>query len=262
VNYRIISPFIDVYRCREVLFNMVSQHLKVKYRRTYFGYLWSLLNPILQLTVLTMVFSHVVRLNMKDYILYLFSGLVVWNFLSACIQQGGVAILENEHFIKTIYIPKLIFPLAKMILAAVDFFSSLVALTVIGLFLGLKFPVTMALLPLAVVPMFAFCFGVLLLVCVGTVYFRDIQYLSAVFLQLFYFLTPIIYPFDMIPPQFQQVLKLNPILYEVVPFQKLIYYGQIPSVAEWGAAYGVGFLFLLGGLTTLLVFEDELIFRM
>src|SRR5882672_5965498 len=105
-TYSLKSTLIDSYQYREVLYNLLARDLKVKYKRTYLGYFWSLLNPILQLAVLTLVFSHIVRLGIKDYTLFLFAGLLAWTFFQSALTMASTSLLENENFIKKIYLPK------------------------------------------------------------------------------------------------------------------------------------------------------------
>jgi ABC-2 type transport system permease protein/lipopolysaccharide transport system permease protein len=262
VDGRLKSLLVDSYRFREVLINLLSQDLKVKYKRTYLGYIWSLLNPVLQLAVLTAVFSHIMRLGIKDYTLFLFSGLLAWTFVSTSLLTASSSLLESENFIKKVYLPKLIFPLSKVCLRLVDFFFSLVALGIIMAILGFAFKATIALLPVAIVILVVFVLGLSVILSVLTVYFRDIQYLVGVFLQLLYFGTPIIYPMEQLPSQYRIILQLNPFYPPIHLFQQVIYYGQAPSAQEWLTASGIALLSLVVGLSTLSAFDEDLVFRM
>lgn len=259
---RLRTTIAECYSYREVLFNILSQDLKVKYKRTFLGYLWSLLNPVLQLAVLSAVFSHVVRLGMKDYTLYLFSGLLAWTFFQSTSTAAATALLENENFIKKVYLPKMLFPLSKMCLKAVDFMFSLVALSLIGIVLGYNFHLTILYLPVAVMVLFIFTLGISVSLSIGTVFFRDVQYLLQVFLQLLYFLTPIIYPLSALPPEYQTYLKFNPLVPIVNLFQKLIYYGTMPSVEEWALASGLALVSFLVGSILLERYEEDIVYRM
>jgi ABC-type polysaccharide/polyol phosphate export permease len=250
------------YRYREVLLNILSQHLKVKYKRTALGYVWSLLNPLMQLAVLSVVFSQIPKLGVPNYTLYLFAGLMPWTFLSNSLLSSSTSLLESENFIKKVYLPKIIFPLSRVLLVGIDFLFSLVALSVIGFVVGFHFHATLVLLPLAVLLMFLFVLGIALLASVATVYFRDVQYLTGVFLNLLYFLTPVIYPLSALPEQYRVYLKLNPVAAEIVLFQKLIYFGQLPTAQEWMIATSISIVAFLGGLSVLMATEDELVFRM
>jgi len=252
----------ELFQYREVLANILSQHLKVKYKRTSLGYVWSLLNPVLQLLVLTAVFSHVVRLGMRDYTLYLFSGLLAWTFFSNTLSTASVSLLENENFIKKVYLPKVIFPLSRMLLCGIDFLFSLAALSLIALALGFKFYLSVVLLPLVMLNFAAFTLGCALIVSVATVFFRDIQYLLGVFLNLLYFLTPIIYPMSALPQNYQKWMNLNPMGVQINLFHKVLYYGEMPTPMEWLPAIAMSVVLLLGGLAILMSFEDEVVFRM
>jgi ABC-2 type transport system permease protein len=254
--------FLDCYRYREVLLNLFSRELKLKYKRTFLGYFWSLLNPILNLTILSVVFSHFVGRGMKDYTLYLFSGLIAWTFFQSSLVASSTALLENENFIKKIYLPKIIFPLSKILLRALDFLLSFFALTLIGLFLHMPFHATVLLVPLATVLLFIFTFGFSMMVSVATVYFRDVIYLSTVFLQLLYFVTPVLYPEGALPSNYLFYLQLNPLYWQVGLFQSLVYFGELPSAFEWGMGILTAFGALGLGLAVLIGFEEDLVFRM
>jgi len=245
-----------------VLQNILSQHLKVKYKRTLLGYVWSLLNPVLQLIVLTLVFSHVVRLEMGNYTQFLFSGLLAWSFFANSLVSASTSLLESENFIKKIYLPKMIFPLSKVLLVGVDFLFSLLALTVIGAVIGFKLHATIALLPLAMLSLLSFTMGLSVFVAVATVFFRDVQYLLGIFLNLMYFLTPVIYPVTALPENYRVYMQLNPVALQIGLFQKLIYYGQFPSAQEWAVALTISMTSLVLGLTFLSLADEELVFRL
>jgi ABC-type polysaccharide/polyol phosphate export permease len=256
------TSFQDVYRFRDVLTNILSQDLKVKYKRTAFGYFWSLLNPILQLLILSAVFSHIVRLGMKDYTLFLFSGMLAWTFFSTAIQMSAHALLENENFIKKVYLPKLLFPLSKVCLRLIDFLFSLAALSLIGIVVGFSFKLTLALVPFAILILAIFSLGLGMALAVANVYFRDVQYLLTVFIQLAYFATPIMYPLSVVPPHVQRFILLNPIYPQIHLFQKLIYAGVVPGAEEWAVAVAGSVVAFFIGIATLATFDEDLVFRM
>lgn len=253
---------LDCFQYREVLANMLSQELKVKYKRTFLGYFWSLLNPILQLLVLSAVFSHIMRFTIKDYALFLFSGLVPFTFLQNSLTNSASSLIHNEGFIKKIYLPKMIFPLSKTLLGLIDFFFALIALSLIGKIMQFDLSLTFFLVPTAALLLFMFTFGLGLILATLTVYFRDIQYILTVFLNLLYFLTPILYPMSAIPEQYHIFLKLNPVYWIINLFHALIYQGVVPPPIEWGIATGLAFLSLGFGLRVLSRTEQDLVFRL
>ena len=108
--------------------NMVVQELRVRYQRSFLGFLWTLLNPILMMTMLALVFSQLFKMKAGNYAVYLFAGMVPWNFLSAAMNDFAFCIILNEGLIRKIYLPKLVFPLAKLLVNLTTFLLSLVAL--------------------------------------------------------------------------------------------------------------------------------------
>jgi ABC-type polysaccharide/polyol phosphate export permease len=262
VIQRLRLSLVECYKYREVFYNILSQDLKVKYKRTALGYVWSLLNPVLQLLVLSVVFSQLVKWKVRDYTLFLFSGLLAWTFFQSTLLSAANSFLENENFIKKVHLPKALFPLSKLGLRAVDFLFSLAALSVIGAFIGFSLKLSLLLVPVAILILFAFTLGLAILFAVLTVYFRDVQYLLSVFLSLLYFVTPIMYPLSSLPPRYHFVLTLNPLFAQINLFQKLIYEGQIPGPAEWGVALGTALISLAVGLVVLTALDEDLVFRM
>jgi len=256
------NSFRELTTSREVLYNFVSQDFKIKYKRTFFGYLWSLLNPILQLVIQAAVFSHVIRLPVRDYTLYLFSGLIPWTFFSAGVATAGLSYLEYEQFMKKVYLPKLIFPVSKICLRLIDFLMALVALMLIMVAFGFRFHLPILILPLAILNFSLFTLGVGTLFAVMTVYFRDMQYLVGVFLQLAYFATPIMYPVSLLPQKLQTILSWNPIYLELRVFQDIISAGIFPSAETWAVA-GIVSIFTLGtSLILLTSLEQDMMFRL
>lgn len=259
----ISKPLFECYQFREVILNLVSQDLKVKYKRTFFGYLWSLLNPILQLTVMSVVFSHFIRLGgVKDYSLFLFSGFLAWNFFQSSLVSASTSLLEGESFIKKVYLPKLIFPLSRTCIRAIDFLFALSALSVIGAVAHFPFHRTVIFLPIIIAIFFIFTLGMSILSAISTVFFRDTPYLLGVLTQVLYFATPILYPIHSLPDSIQKYVVLNPVYWEILLFQKVIYLGEIPQLSEWiwAIGYAVG-IFLLA-LVVLKNLEDDLVFRL
>ncbi len=253
---------VDFFKYREVLSNLLSQELKVKYKRTALGYFWSLLNPLLQLAVLSAVFSRVVGRGMKDYSLYLFSGLIAWTFFQNSLISAAASLLDNESFIKKVYLPKILFPVARLCMRSIEFAFSLIALTLIAVVFRFPFHATVFALPLAILILFLQTLGFALLFSVLAVYFRDTQYLLNFGLQLLYFVTPILYEESFWPPELAPFFRLNPMYWQVRLFHQLIYYGQIPTVADWAMAGAVAGASLCVGLGVMLAREQDLIFRM
>jgi ABC-2 type transport system permease protein/lipopolysaccharide transport system permease protein len=194
--------------------------------------------------------------------MFLFSGMLAWNFFQNTLSQSAVAILTGEPFLKKNYLPKLIFPMSKVGITGIEFLFSLVALTLVGLITSFEFQLTFFLIPTAIMFLLLFSLGLGILVSVATVYFRDFQYLLGVFLHILYFATPILYPADALPKNYAPLLYLNPVYSQIRLFHELIYYGRIPLLVDWLRAGIVSAVCLLIGMSVLFLLEDDLMFRL
>lgn len=277
----------EVWRFREVIKNFVSQDLKVKYRRSYLGFLWSLLNPLLQLLVISAVFNVIFKFQIRDYALYVLSGLIPWTFLQSTILNSSMSIVGAEGMLKRQYFPKLVFPLSIVMQDLVTFVLSLVVLLcVLGYFIGFQLSPALAILPISFMYMLFVGLGLGAIAAVLTVYFRDVQHLIAVALSAIFYLTPIIYPIEAKNPidpsisianateeqlidvgpienhELRFYFKLNPFYSVIEMFHRPIYDRRLPTQSEFLSATFVAFSSLGIGLVFFRRFEDRLIFHL
>src|SRR5689334_19626424 len=160
-----------------VVQNMVVQELRVRYQRSMLGFLWTLLNPILMMATLTLVFSQVFRMPRGDYALYLFAGMVPWGFLSGALNDCAFCIILNEGLIRKIYLPKLIFPLSRVLINLTTFILSMGALFLLLIPMGARFSAPMLLLPVAILLFTMFALGLGLVVATMNTFYRDCSHL-------------------------------------------------------------------------------------
>ena len=256
---------LELWRFREVIRNFVSQDLKVKYRRSSLGFLWSLLNPLLMMIVLSLVFSHLfdMRGGLKSYTLYLLSGALPWTFFAATVDGCSVSIIESEGYAKRQYFPKLVFPLSRLGQHLVTLILSMVALlAVMGPFIDFQLSPALAVLPLSFLCLIAISLGVGATVAAMTVYFRDTQHLVQVALTAFYFLTPILWPMSAQSERRHIYFKMNPMYHVLEMFRAPIYRGEWPAGLETAVAIGTSIAALIIGLAIFWNREDDLIFRL
>jgi ABC-type polysaccharide/polyol phosphate export permease len=292
------SGLSELWQFREVIKNFVSQDLKVKYRRSYLGFFWSLLNPLLMMIVISAVFSLLFKFNVRNYALYVLSGLVPWSFFSASIDGCTMSIISAEGMIKRQYFPKLVFPLSIVMQNLVTFFLSLTVLVcVLAPVTGFKVTTALFILPLSFLYITCVALGIGAITAVLTVYFRDTQHLISVFISVWFYLTPIIWPLDvkepakqpvetfavcancgeevdsesnkradddggLIPYKYRAYFKLNPMYAIIEMFHRPIYDGRFPTASEFRVASCVA-VFCLGlGLFVFRRYEDRLIFNL
>ncbi|MEW6402105.1 MAG: ABC transporter permease [Chloroflexota bacterium] len=221
----------------DLLVQMVGRDLKLRYRGSILGIAWSLLNPLAQLLVFSFVFRSILPLNIPNYTLFLFIGLLVWSWFHASLMGAATVIVDSRMLIKQPTFPVAILPIVVVIANLLHF---LLALPVLFLFLsqaGIQLGVPTILLPLIIILQVLFTLGLAYFVSTFHVFFRDTQHLVGVFLFLFFYLTPIFYSADVIPAKYQVFYRLNPVL------QLLEAYRAILLKDTWPAA---GSLLLVG----------------
>ncbi len=244
-----------------VVQNMVIQELRVRYQRSVLGFFWTLLNPILMMITLTVVFSRLLDRGTRDYSIFLFSGMVPWSLLSTTLNDCAFCIIVNENLIRKIYLPKLIFPLTKTLINLITFVLSLTALFVLLLPLGARFSLPMLLLPAVIALFSVFAFGLGVLLATMNTFFRDCSHLVNVFLQAWYFATPILYPAKDLESH-PWMLWLNPAFPFIRMFQQIIRDGVWPDPLLFLAAAGIATVSLGVGYAAFKANEDKLVFRL
>ncbi|MDZ4834536.1 MAG: ABC transporter permease [Candidatus Melainabacteria bacterium] len=252
----------SLWRYKDCVPTFVINNLRRRYQRSVLGFFWSLLNPLLMMTIMTVVFSVFFNKEPRDFALYVFSGLLPWSFMSATMTSGCGSIVEAESYLKKLPVPKLIFPLVHVATEATNFVLSLLALAILGAALGLPFQLSSLLLPLAVVPIVAFTLGITMLLAVSTVYFRDIAHIVAVSLGGIFYLTPILYPVSAVPERFREWYQFNPFFQQFNLLRALVCDGRLPSVQEWSIAIALSVVALSVGTFVYLWRERDIVYRL
>jgi len=219
----------EIYNFREVISNFVSRDLKARYKGSILGFFWSFLNPLLNLIILTVVFSFVVRVQVKNFPIFLLIGILFWQFFFSSVVASARSIIDNGGLIKKIYLPREIFPLSAVLANLVNLFVSLVILLVLFLYFKILPTFLWFLLPYFLCLFFVFVFGLSLLVATLSVYFRDVPLLMESVLSAWYFASPIFYPPSLIPERFLKIYFLNPFASFITAFRNILADGVIPS---------------------------------
>lgn len=215
-----------------LLRELVVRDLKIKYRRSFLGYLWSLMNPLLMMWILTIVFSYVFRFDIPNYPLYLIIGQVVFNFVSESTTASMYSIVGNGALLKKVYVPKAIFPLARVASSFVTMLFSMMAIFIVMIATDVSLTPTLLLLPVPLFFLFVFSLGVSLIVSAVAVYLRDMFHLYSVFTTAWSFLTPIFYPISIVPDDFRWMLFWNPLFYIVSYFREIILNDTVPAFSD------------------------------
>ena len=252
--------FQTIYRYREYLKQSVARDLRKRYKRTVLGYVWSMLNPLLMMTILAVVFSKIMNRSTDDYAVFLFSGLLPWRYFQATVSTCLGSISSNVKLMNQVPVPKYLFPLAHSFSNLTDFFLTIVPLFVVMLVLGRDFPVTILALPIVLLPLFFFSVGMGMLFAVSNVFFQDTKHLTGVILQALYFLCPILYSRDQLPEYLFPYITLNPMFGIIEMMRGLFYDGQLPELLSYSYIFFGSFFFLLFSLWLFRKADDKFIY--
>ena len=211
---------------RYLLKTLVVRDFRVKYKASVLGMLWSFLNPLLMTFVYMFVFSTIFNSSIEHFVVYLMSGIVLYNYFTESTNLGMQSIVGNAALITKVYIPKYVFPISKAISAGINLTISLIPLLIMMLLTGVPIQKSMLLLPVLLLFLILFCVGLSMILSAAMVYFRDLQFLWGIVLTVLNFLSPIFYPESIIPARFITLYHMNP-LYQYLFFMRTITLGGI-----------------------------------
>lgn len=215
---------------RDLVRNLVAKEIKVRYQGTLLGFAWSLMNPLLVTLMYLFVFEFVFRSSQPRHALFMVTGIVHWTLFSTLVIQAPELLVADADLLKKIYFPRLLLPLSNLLVNATLWFMALLVFLVLLEPLGGHFGWWILSYPAFLLMYFAFCFGLMLILAVLYVDFRDIKHLVEVFIQLLFWGTPIIYPLSMIPAHLRLLFKLSPFTEFMLIFQSLFWGGRLPSL--------------------------------
>ena len=228
---------------RELIGQFTKRQIQERYRGSYLGLLWSVITPLAMLAVYTLVFSVIFQARWAeidlgsrfDYALFLFAGLIPFNIVSETSLDASRLILARPNLVKRVIFPLEILPVSLLLSVFVQSLLNLSILLIAMLVLLKSIPLSLLYLPLVYLPLLFLCQGLAWFLASLGVFLRDLDPFLRIFLQILFFLTPIIYPFSAVPVSLQRLLWINPLTYFVAQFRDLLLQGRAPA---WGP-YGV-----------------------
>jgi ABC-type polysaccharide/polyol phosphate export permease len=233
----------ELFRFRQLIALLVVRELKVRYKRSLFGLLWTMLNPLLLMVVYSVVFTTIMASPQKNFAVFLLSALLPWLYFSTAVAQGLASVLGNQDLIRKVRLPQAVFPLSVVGSNFVNFALSLVPLFLLMLALRQPFSAALLFLPLAILILTAFVSGVTLLLASATVFFRDVRHLTEVLLQVLFYLSPVVYGLDQIAQRdawwyrlFKAELTVNPFTMLLPLVRDPVYYARLPALSTILAA--------------------------
>ncbi len=230
----------------DVVGQLVIREIHLRYRRSALGWLWSLAQPVARFLVLTFVFTTVLPLDVPNYAVFLFSGLIGWMWFSAALSSATSSALDRQDLLMRPGIPRMIVPIVSILSDATDYLAALPVLAVILLFSG-GIPLTWLLLPVVFLPMFLLVLGLGYGLCAVNVYLRDVSILVGIATLLGFYVTPVFYSPDQVPEDFRWVVELNPVSVLLELQRDVLVEGVVPGAGPLLGAYAVALITLVIG---------------
>ena len=242
-----MKAFKELYAYRELLKTNVQKEIRGKYKGSFLGVLWSFLNPLLMVLVYALVFPYIMRMNVPNYLIYLITGVIPWNFFTTCITTGCNCVWINGGIIKKVYFPREILPISVVVAGLLNFLSSCVIILIFTIFGGIGISIQLLWLPLIAIIQSALSLGLLFVLSAINVYVRDIEYLVAFLLNLLFYATPILYTASMFPSKVRWILYLNPMSTIVDAYRSIFYYKVMPNLTSLALVGILSFIILIIG---------------
>lgn len=241
----------EIYAYREMIASLVKRDLKGRYKGSVLGFLWTFINPLLQLVVYTMVFSVIMRSGIKDYYMFLFVALIPWLFFSTSFTGGANCVLNEQNMIQKIYFPREVLPIAYVTSQFVNMLLSFIVVFAVMLVMGYRFnPLALLCLPVIMIVEYILSLGFAMLMSAITVYFRDLGFLAGIIGMAWQFLTPVMYDIAMVPDELLWAFHLNPMTSVIVAYRDILYYAKVPEMNTLLSAILIGIAMLAIGWFT------------
>lgn len=230
------------------LTSLISKDFKLKYRRSVLGILWSVLNPLLMMCVLSAVFSAFFKFDIENYPLYLILGNTIFALMTDSTTNAMTSIIDSSSLIKKIRIEKLIFPIEKVLFNLLNFCFSTIAIAVVMAFFRVTPTANLLLLPLLLVYVALFSAGLSMLLSALAVFLRDVCHLWTVVTMAWTYATPLFYPASILPSWMLTLEQFNPMYHYVTYFRSIALWGQTPSLVENLVCLGFAVITFIVGL--------------
>ncbi|MDD2628456.1 MAG: ABC transporter permease [Clostridia bacterium] len=242
---KLIEKIKEIYRYRHMLYTLVKQDIRGKYKGSFLGFLWTLLNPLLLLLVYSVVFQTVFKIDIPNYPIYLFIALMPWNYFANTIAMGTACVSNGGSLLKKVYFPREVLPLATIISNTINYFFSAIIIFIALIFFSDIGVSWLALwLPVVVLVQAIFSFACILILSAVNVYVRDVQYIMNPVMMVWMYATPILYRSDMVPERYLDIYNLNPMVHIINGYRSILYDKTMPDFAALGTVFIGSVIFL------------------
>ena len=243
-----IKHFKELYDYRQMIFSLVKKELRGRYKGSVLGFLWTFINPLLQLVVYTLVFSIIMRTGIEKFYLYLFIGLVPWMFFSGSMTGGAACIINQKDMVKKIYFPREVMPISYVLSGFVNMLLTFIVVILVILVSGIGVNLKVWIfLPVIMIVEFVMALGGALLTSALTVYFRDLEYILGILTMAWMYMTPVVYTMDMVPEWLRPIFNLNPMTPVINAYRDILYYKQMPELSTLIQGFVLGIIVIIVG---------------
>ena len=241
----------ELYNYRQMIIGFVKRDLKGRYKSSFLGFLWTFINPLLQLLVYTVVFSTIIRQpNIKQFYLFLFVALIPWIFFSTSIAGGAWCVVSQNTMVTKIYFPREVLPISYVTSAFVNMLLTYLVVFPVVILSGRGLnPVALLYLPIIMIVEYFLALGITMITSALTVYFRDLEYILSIITMAWQFMTPIMYDVDILEghTRLQKLFYINPMTSIIIAYRDIMYYGRVPKLSTLTTAIGMGVVFTILG---------------
>lgn len=236
-----------MFEYSELVRNLTVKEFKLRYRNSALGFFWSLLNPLLMMIILTLVFSTLLRAGIENFPVFLLTALLAWRFFSISTSMSLSSIIGNSPLVTKVYFPRWLLVLSSNFANLIGSTLEFAVLFPLLIFLGMKVTYLALLLPAILALEFMLIIGVSLILASLNVYYRDVNQIWDIILQLGFFLCPIIYSITLIPERYIFTYSLNPMTRIIESIRKILYYNTLPTITDFIIVLAIGLLLLIIG---------------
>jgi homopolymeric O-antigen transport system permease protein len=247
-----------VIRYRTLLQKLVLKDLKLKYRGSVLGFLWSLVNPLVMIAVYSLAFKYILRSATPGFVFLVLIGILAWTFFSTSAMMSTGAIADNGPLLKSVFFPRAILPIATVLFNLAQYLLMAVVFLPVML-IAFRIPPSMPILlyPVFLVLQVLMTVGLAFILATGTTFFRDIRHLLEVALAVMFWTTPIVYEFEQVPERFRLLVLASPLSSFIVAYKDVLFYRRWPPASVWTFAIAYAIIAFVAGAALLLKFEDR-----
>lgn len=240
-----MNVFKELYQYRELLKTNVKKDIRGKYKASFLGVLWSFVNPLLSVLVYAIVFPYIMRVQTPNYLLFLISGIIPYNWFTTVVSQSSGIFVYNSNIIKKVYFPREILPISAVTSGLVNFLISCIIILLFAIFGGVGISWHLVFLPFLALIQYVFTLGVSFILSALNVYIRDVEYIVSFVLQMLFYATPILYTVDMFHGWILWIFRINPMTHLINAYRDIFYVHQVPRLGTLSILFVICIVFLI-----------------